>query len=129
MLLAERTLDLLGPGEGLTRSQLEKLLDEALRLAGLPEPSREHPLPSVQCMTGFVDRYYPEARWIIEADGRKWHDRRLQMAKDSERDTEAARCGFLTTRRMWEHLSSDPVGCAEALADIYRERVALFAGR
>ena len=68
-----------------------------------------------------------EARWIIEADGRKWHERRRQMAKDSVRDTEAARCGHLTTRWMWEHLDSDPEGCAAALADIYRDRVALFA--
>lgn len=52
VLRTERALDLLGPGEGLARSKLERLLDDALRLAGLPEPSREHPLPSVQAMTG-----------------------------------------------------------------------------
>lgn len=43
--------------------------------------------------------------------------------------TEAARCGYLTTRMMWEHLKSDPGGCATALADIYRQRLALFDPR
>ncbi len=125
--LAEHTLDLLGPGEALGRSELEKLLGVALRLARLPEPSFEHPLPSVQAMTGFVDCCFPEAKWIIEADGRRWHERRTQMAKDSERDTEAARCGYLTTRRHWEHLANDPEGCAAAFVDIYDQRVRLLS--
>lgn len=125
--LAEHTLDLLGPGEALGRSELEKLLAAALRLARLPEPSFEHPLPSVQAMTGFVDCCFPEAKWIIEADGRRWHERRTQMAKDSERDTEAARCGYLTTRRHWEHLAKDPEGCAAAFVDIYDQRVRLLS--
>lgn len=127
--LTEQTLDLLGPGEGLARSELEKLLDGAIDLARLPTPSSEHPLPSVQCLTGFVDRCYPEAKWIIEAGGRKWHERRRNMVRDADRDTEAARCGYLTTRRMWEHLSSDPDGEARALADIYAQRVELFRPR
>jgi len=125
----EQVLDVLGPGEGLTRSELEKLLDLAIDIAGLPAPTREHPLPSVQCLTGFVDRCFPEAKWIIEADGRKWHERRHNMVRDADRDTEAARCGYLTTRRMWEHLSSDPQGEARALAEIYAQRVELFRPR
>lgn len=127
--LTEETLDLLGPGESMHRSELEKLLNTALRHARLPEPSREHPLPSVQAMTGFVDVCFPEAKWIIEADGRKWYERRQQMTKDAERDTEAARCGYLTTRKMWEHLSNDPDGCAEAFIDIYNDRLALLSAR
>ena len=129
VLLAEQTLDLLGPGEGLTRSELEDLLDDVLELAGLPEPRREHPLPSVQCLDGLVDRCFPEACWIVEGDGRKWHERRRNMARDAERDLEAARCGYQTTRRMWEHLSSDPHGSAAALADVYRQRLALVQRR
>lgn len=129
VLLAEQTLDLLGPGEGLSRSELQKLLDDVLDLAGLPEPQREHPLPSVQGLVGFVDCCYPEARWIIEGDGRKWHERRRNMAKDAERDLEAARCGYQTTRRMWEHLKSDPHGSAVALADVYQQRLELLHAR
>ncbi len=124
VLLVEGTLDLLGPGEGLTRSVLERLLDEAIALAGLPDPLREHPIPTVQQLVGFADRTYEDARWIIEA-GRKWHERRRQMARDAERDVEAARRGYLTTRLMWEHLSSDPRGSARALADIYAQRIAV----
>ena len=115
-------LDLLGPGEGIPRSKLERLLDEVIELSGLPKPTHEHPLPSVQCLTGFVDRYFPEAHLIVEADGRKWHERRRNMARDAERDIEAARCGALTSRLMWEHLTTDPHAIARALVDIYRSR-------
>jgi hypothetical protein len=115
-------LDLLGPGDGIPRSKLEHLLDDVIGLSGLPTPVHEHPLPSVQCLTGFVDRYFPEAHLIVEADGRKWHERRRNMARDAERDIEAARCGKLTSRLMWEHLSTDPHGMARALVDIHRSR-------
>lgn len=115
-------LDMLGSGEGVPRSELERLLDDVISLSGLPPPIHEHPLPSVQCLIGFVDRCFAEAHLIVEADGRKWHERRRNMARDSERDIEAARCGFLTTRMMWEHLTSDPKGMATSLVDIYRSR-------
>lgn len=116
-------LDLLGPGSGVPHSELERLLDRAIVLSGLPSPTHEHPLPSVQCLDGFVDRCFAGARLIVEADGRKWHERRRNMARDAERDIEAARGGFQTVRLMWEHLTSDPQGMAASLVDIHRVRL------
>ena len=117
-------LDRLGPGDGLSRSELERMLDHVVDLAGLPEPVREHPLPSDGSMRGFVDRCWPAARLIVEADGRKWHSRRQEIARDHDRDTEAARRGYLTLRMMWERLQHDPLGSGRALREVYDLRAA-----
>lgn len=118
-------LDELGPGE-IPRSELERMLDAALALTDLPTPRHEYPLPSRVGMEGFVDRCWPEARLIVEADGRRWHTRRAQFARDQDRDLEAARSGYLTQRLAWERLQSDPSGTSEALAEIYQQRVELL---
>lgn len=115
-------LDELGPGQALARSELEKLLDGVIDLAGLPEPLREHPLPGSGGPSGFVDRCWPEASLIAEADGRKWHTRRSQIALDHDRDLQAARAGHLTLRFIWERLTGDPTGTAAALSDVYHQR-------
>jgi len=125
--LAE-VLDELGPGEALPRSELEKLADRAVEAAGLPEPVREYPLPTTTDLSGFVDRCWPEAALILEADGRRWHTRRHQIALDHDRDMEAARRGFQTQRLIWERLRGDLEGTAAALSDIYRARMDAGAG-
>jgi len=117
-------LDELGPGAAVAASKLDHALTHVIALSGLPAPSAEHPLPTAQCLHGFVDRYFPGALLIVEADGRKWHERRRNMARDRERDVEAARLGHQTVRFMWEHLVSDPAGSAAALVEIYEVRLA-----
>ena len=115
-------LDQLGPGDGIPHSELERLLDAVIDLSGLPRPVHEHPLPSVRGLVGFVDRYFPAATLIVEADGRKWHERRRNQARDAERDIEAARSGHQTLRMTWEYLTSDPSDAARALVEVHRHR-------
>ena len=124
-----RVLDDVGPGEGLARSRLERLLDDVLRRSGLPTPEHEYPLPGRGAVTGFVDRCWPEAQWIVEADGRKWHSRQLRMEHDATRRAEAQAVGFETTAVMWEHLTADPDGTALLLRRIYEQRIALLGHR
>jgi len=121
-----RVLDDLAPGEGLPRSELERLLDHVIRLSGLPTPVAEYPLPGRGVATGFVDRCWPEARMIVEADGRKWHTRRNQMELDATRSIEAQAAGFETTRLLWEHLESDADNTAQLLRTIYERRLDLI---
>lgn len=121
------TLDRLGPGDGLSRTELEALLDRVIRLAGLPTPIHEHPLPAERGMRGFVDRWFPEAKLVVEGDGRRWHERRAAMARDRERDIELARHGIQTLRFVWERLSNSAAESAEDLAVIHAARVALLA--
>ena len=124
--LLSRVLDDQGPGDGMSRSELERLLDEVILLSGLPRPVHEYPLPGRGAMTGFVDRCWPEARLIVEADGRKWHTRREQMRRDASRSLEASAAGFETTRLLWEHLTHDPDGTASLLRAVYEQRRALL---
>jgi hypothetical protein len=121
-------LDDLGPADGLPRSELERLADEAIRLAGLPEPVHEHPLPGRGVVTGFVDRAWPDALLILEADGRRWHERRQQMVRDADRNLEASRAGWHTIRLCWEHLAHDLAGTADTLRQIHAERRRLLMG-
>jgi hypothetical protein len=123
------TLDLLGPGADLEGTALERLLDRVIALAGLPTPVKEHPLPSARGLVGFVDRWFPDAGLIVEADGRRWHARRAQMARDRERDVEVARLGIQTLRFVWEHLDHAPLMAADDLRVVYDTRLHLLADR
>lgn len=118
----ERVLDELGPGGTIPRSELERMGDRVISLAGLPPPLHEAPLPGRGAIQGRVDRCWPHLRWIVEFDGLCWHSRRQQMALDAERDLEALAAGYATSRLYWEHLDGDPVGTARVLAGIHDRR-------
>ena len=119
----ELVLDQLGPGDSIPHSELERLLDQAIDRAGLPAPRHEHPLPGAGDRAGFVDRCWPEARLIVEADGRRWHTRRHQIALDHDRVLDSQTAGFQTSRFLWEHLHGDPMGSARRLRAIYERRL------
>jgi hypothetical protein len=125
----DEVLDAVGPGADLPRSELERLLDVVLARAGLPPPRHEHPLPGARGRTGFVDRYWPDAGLIVEADGRRWHARHQQMRADADRILEAQALGVETSRLLWEHLSHDPAGTAELLRAVYLARLGLLGPR
>ena len=121
VMALEAGLDALD-GRPLSRSELEDHLDKVIAFAQLPAPAHEFPLPSLSGVSGFVDRCWETLRWIVEADGRRWHSRRQQMAVDIDRANGAAALGFLTTRLMWEHLVHDPHGTAALLRMIFEDR-------
>lgn len=122
-----QVLDDLGPGEGVSRSELERLGDSVITASGLPSPEREHPLPSARGRKGFVDRCWPEAKLIVELDGRKWHHRFQQALADADRRLEAQALGWQTSALLWEHCDSDADRTAEVLRTIYDERARLLA--
>jgi very-short-patch-repair endonuclease len=74
-----------------------------------------------------VDRAYPEAKLILEADGRRWHARAKAISNDHQRDFEAARAGWLMIRLLHEDLSSDPDDVALGLVETYRGRLTAAA--
>jgi hypothetical protein len=125
----DSVLDTVGPGADLPRSELERLLDVVVARAGLPLPRHEHPLPGARGRAGFVDRFWPDAKLIVEADGRRWHARHQQMRADADRNLEAQAQGIETSRLHWEHLSHDPTGTAELLRAVYVARIDLLGAR
>jgi very-short-patch-repair endonuclease len=119
--LAE-VLDLRGDGHVPPQSELERALFAALTTAGLPAPRRQFPLPGRGAITGLVDAAYIEAHVIIEADGRRWHNRIRDLKRDRIRDTEAARVGWLTLRFMYEQIIHEPHEVCAAVRDVLAVR-------
>jgi hypothetical protein len=116
-------LDERGPGADVAASVLEARLADVLAKTSLPEGIAQHPLPGTGRRRGLVDRAFPEAKLIVEADGRRWHARRAAMPTDRQRDIEAARVGWQTLRPMYEHLQSDPDDTAAAIEETYLLRL------
>lgn len=106
-------------------SELERKLFEALAAGGLPEPRRQVPLPGRGAIAGIVDAVYPDVRLVIEADGRRWHTRVRDLARDHLRDAEAARAGWQTLRLLYEQIVGDPDGTCATVRDIRRARQGL----
>jgi hypothetical protein len=115
-------LDDLGPGEPVGRTVLEAKLDDILDRSGLPNGVPQHPLPGVGRRSGLVDRAFPEAKLIIEADGRRWHARNAAMSTDRQRDFEAGRLGWFTVRITHNQLVDDPDDTAMGISEIYEGR-------
>lgn len=104
-------------------SELERRFFAALRDGGLPDPERQFPLPSRGAITGIVDAAYPDAKLILEADGRSWHDRQRAFRTDRRRDNEAARVGWQTLRFPWEEVVNDPEDTAATVRDTRAQRL------
>lgn len=109
-------------GKPIPESELERLLLWATEIARL-EVVRQFPLPwAHEPIEGLVDVAIPASKMLLEADGRPWHTRLNDMAKDRRRDVEAARAGWLTMRFVAEDLR-DTRAVADAIVDAHRSRV------
>jgi hypothetical protein len=121
-------LDDRGPGFVPAASELERMLFDVCARIGL-EPVRQFPLPGRGDITGFVDAAFIEAMLILEADGRRWHDRVANQRKDRARVNAAARVGWQTLRFGYDELTADPDGEAETMRETYHQRLSLLSGR
>ncbi len=108
MRVLGRILGARGDGYVPPASVLERRLLKVLRDGGLPEPTRQFPLPWRTEGEGRVDVAYPAERVLIEADGRRWHTRMDHMANDRRRDREALNRGWRPYRFVWEEITRRP---------------------
>lgn len=113
LVLDERSDGAVPPG-----SELERAMLAALHDAGLPPPQRQVALPGNGEIDGLVDAAYPDCRIILEADGRRWHTRVRDLARDHARDAQAARAGWQTLRFLYETIIHDPAGMCATVADV-----------
>ena len=119
-------LDQRRPGRPAPRSRLETTVDALLATTGLPRPRHEFPLPSAAPGEGLVDRAWPEAKLILEVDGRVWHARERAMAQDRRRDRIAAAQGWLTLRVLDEEVSDLPETVVDDVVAAYEARILLL---
>jgi len=96
-------------------SVLESLLYDILDLPGMPAYIRQHPLPGAES-GAWVDAAILSSRLIIEADGRTWHTRVRDFARDRQRDRTAAAQGYRTLRFTYDELRHPAQVAADILA-------------
>jgi very-short-patch-repair endonuclease len=102
-------------------SELERLLYRLLDDPRLPAHTRQMPM-SYQKVDATVDAYIDPWRLIVEGDGRRWHTRRADMARDRLRDNEATAHGYAVLRFSYEHLRDEPAMCLDTLVRTGRVR-------
>lgn len=122
-------LDSRGPASVPPHSELERRLFDTLAAAGLPQPVRQLHLPGRGAVEGFADAAYPDAKMLIEADGRRWHTRIRDLKRDHQRDAEANRAGWVTLRFVYEQIVAAPDDVAATVADVRRTRLAQLGQR
>jgi hypothetical protein len=100
------------------RSELERRLDAILDT--LPVKAKhEAPLPGREWSNDRVDRLFDlPRRLIVEGDGRRWHTRVKDFARDRQRDRDALRHGYPTVRYAYEELTDDPSSVRQELLDL-----------
>lgn len=107
-------------------SILERALFTALAAGGLPAPVRQLPLPGRGPVRGLADAAYPDARILLEADGRTYHMRLADMRRDRERDAQAIKAGWVTMRFVYEQIVHEPGTVCADVAEARRVRLPLF---
>ncbi len=127
-------------GVGLLRRLLASLFDEQPVLGSILEERVVHLLstegiggfvpqfrpPWYDGRAGIVDFAHPGLQLVLEADGRRWHQRDQEMAIDRRRDRVAAGHGWLTVRVIWAEITERPLATADELRHVIapRRRVA-----
>jgi very-short-patch-repair endonuclease len=104
-------------------SELERLLYRVLDDPRLPPYTRQMPM-SYRRVDAAVDAYLEPWRLIVEGDGRRWHTRRADMARDRLRDNEATAHGYAVLRFTYEQLRDEPGKCLDTLLRTGRVRTA-----
>lgn len=100
-------LDHRGIGYVPPESQLEAMVLDLLERHGFPPPERQVQLPWMAGTNERVDFAYPEAKLIIECDGRRWHTRERDFERDRRRDNEAVLAGWRVLRITWDQVVDD----------------------
>lgn len=89
-------------------SELERIVLQLIREAGLPLPELQYPLPWRSLRPGRVDMAYVAARLIIECDGRRWHIAAKTFEDDRRRDNLATAAGWRVIRITWKMATEQP---------------------
>ncbi|CAN5723109.1 type IV toxin-antitoxin system AbiEi family antitoxin domain-containing protein [soil metagenome] len=107
-----------------SESELEVLLFGMLTAPGIPVPVRQAPLPWRPSAPQRLDGLLVDWRVIVEADGRLWHTRVEDFARDRQRDRQAAAHGYQVLRYTWEELRHEVTQLRDELRAIGAARQA-----
>lgn len=109
-----------------TRSELEVIVYDLIIEAGLRGPDVNVPL-TIDGRTIVPDFRWPDVRFIVEADGARWHDNALARADDAERQSLLESIGERVERVTWANATDQrertQLRLIEALAAASRQFV------
>lgn len=120
----ERWVSMSLPRRRAAQSGLEMDALDAVRLAGLPEPVRQHPLRLLSGELIHLDLAWPDVRMAVEPGHSWWHGGNERTAADYARDRQCGEIGWHVTR-FEEAMSKDLVGAGKQIRNIYESRQVL----
>ena len=94
---------LLQLSSGLTRSDAEREFLRLVRSGGLPRPATNVVVSGYE-----VDCLWPEARLVVEVDGRAYHSDARSFEADRKRDAVLLAAGYRVMRVTWRQISEQP---------------------
>lgn len=121
-----RVLDERSGGYVPPASELERAMFATFAAGGLPAPERQVPLPGRGSVLGLVDGAYRDALMVLEADGRRWHNRMEAARRDRERDAQVVRAGWVPLRFVYEQIIHDPEEVCAIVHETRERRLALL---
>ncbi len=86
-----------------TRSELERRFLQLLRDASLPSPITNGLVLGYE-----VDFHWPDAKLIVETDGRTTHDNPFAWERDHQRDFDLSLAEWIVIRITWRQLRDEP---------------------
>ncbi|MGH2829757.1 MAG: DUF559 domain-containing protein [Actinomycetota bacterium] len=112
-----------------TESALETLVWQLFREQGLPLPARQLEIRDpTGAFVARVDFAYPEARLVIEADGRRYHSLDPDWNRDRRRQNELTRLGWTVYRVTWRDVWNRAIAVAAEIAELYEAGMARTGG-
>lgn len=117
-LLQHEVLD----GAPIPASELERRGYELLDRRGLGGYVTAFLPPWVDGVRGVVDIAWPDARLILELDGRRWHAVTEAQANDRRRDRRATESGWVVVRATWDEVVHRPESLVVDLRSILAQR-------
>jgi very-short-patch-repair endonuclease len=86
-----------------TRSELERRFLDLIRSAALPSPITNGLVHGYE-----VDFHWPDAKLIVETDGRETHATSFAFERDRQRDLDLSLAGWTVIRITWRQLRDEP---------------------
>jgi predicted transcriptional regulator of viral defense system len=101
-------LDTIRPQTNRTRSELERLFLEMCASRAVPEPEVNVWLPAPDGRRYQADFLWRDARRIIEADSRRFHDTDSAFGAERKRQQQLELAGWRVSRCTWEEVEREP---------------------
>jgi very-short-patch-repair endonuclease len=100
-------------GSGLSRSDGELAMWDALLVSGLPRPERNHQLHDYE-----VDFCWPELRVIVEVDSYQHHLRKSSFDSDRAKDADLEARGYTVLRFTAKQIAEEPLAVIARIAAV-----------